>query len=186
MTVLEMIFLGVLAGVAFLCALWLLVPAFYGLPWVPTRSARIRRALALANLRPGERLYDLGAGDGRVLLMAARDFGAQAIGVEVGPAQCLLGWLRIRFSGNRQNVRMRCGDFYHADMSEADVVFVYLTSTQTSRLEKKLARELRPGARVVSISADFPGWQPSRVDREALVFLYEMPQLSENSTKSPP
>jgi hypothetical protein len=67
---------------------------------------------------------------------------------------------------------MRCGNFYHAELSDADVVFVYLTSSQTSRLSKKLARELRPGARVVSIAADFPEWQPSQVDRELLIFLY--------------
>jgi precorrin-6B methylase 2 len=162
-------------GIAFLLlsALWLVAPALYGVPWVPTRAARIRRALQMAKLQPGETLYDLGAGDGRVLVLAAKEFGARAVGVEVGPAQCLVGWLRIWFSGCRHRVRMRCGDFYRANVTEADVIFVYLTSTQTTRLQKKLDRELRPGARVVSVAADFPGWQPSQVDRESLIFLYQ-------------
>jgi SAM-dependent methyltransferase len=162
-------------GLAFLLvsALWLVVPALYGVPWVPTREARIRRALQLAKLQPGETLYDLGAGDGRVLLMAAKEFGARAVGIEIGPVQYALGWLRILFSGSRHKVRLRCGNFFRANVSQADVVFVYLTSSQTVRLQGKLERELHPGARVVSVAADFPGWQPEHTDREALIFLYQ-------------
>lgn len=166
-----------------LSGLWLIIPALYGLPWVPTRDARIRKALQLADLEAGETFYDLGAGNGRVLLIAAREFGAHAVGVEIGPVQCLFVWLRIWFSGSGQTVRMRCGDFYQADLRDADVVFVYATSTQISRLEEKLARELRRGARVVSISADFPDWHPAVVDREALVFLYEMPPVGKTSNE---
>jgi len=158
-------------------ALWLVVPALYGVPWVPTREKRIRRALELVELRPGETLYDLGAGDGRVLLMAAKEFGARAIGIEIGPAQWALGWLRIFFSGNRQTVRMRCGNFYRSDVADADVVFVYLTSSQTTRLARKLETELRSGARVVSVAADFPDWQTEIVDRKLLIFIYRMPPL---------
>ena len=178
-----------LTGLGFLflliSGLWLIVPALYGLPWVPTREKRIRRALELAKLQPDEILYDLGAGDGRVLVMAAKDFGARAVGIEIGPVQWLIGWLRSLFSGSRHKVSMRCGNFYKADIHDADVVFVYLTSKQTSRLGKKLARELQPGARVVSIAADFPGWQPSKVNREMLIFVYEMPPLSGSSTELP-
>jgi hypothetical protein len=155
--------------------LWLIIPALYGVPWVPTREKRIRKALQLAKLQPGETLYDLGAGDGRVLLMAVKEFGAQAVGIEIGPVQCVLGWLRIFISGSRHKAQMRCGNFYRADVAEADVVFVYLTSAQTSRLQKKLTQELQPGARVVSIAADFPDWQPDFVDRERLIFVYKMP-----------
>lgn len=162
--------------------LWLIVPALYGLPWVPTREKRIRRALELVNLQPGERLYDLGAGDGRVLIMAAREFGALAVGIEIGPVQCAVGFLRSWLSGSRHKVRIRCGNFYKAELANADVVFVYLTSAQTSRLQNKLAQELRPGARVVSIAADFPDWQPSKVNRESLIFVYEMPPLARSST----
>ena len=158
-----------------LSGLWLIVPALHGVPWVPTREARIRRALELANLQPDEIFYDLGAGDGRVLIMAASEFGARGIGIEIGPVQCLVGWLRILFSGCRQKVRMRCANFYKSDVSDADVVFVYATSSQTSRLLPLLEQQLRPGTRVVSIAADFPDWQPNHVDREMLIFVYQMP-----------
>lgn len=169
----EIVFL--IAGLFLLVilGLWLLVPSFYGLPWVPTREARIRRALEMAKLQPGETLYDLGAGDGRVLIMAAREFGARAVGIEIGPVQWALGWLKIWLSGNRHRARIRGGNFFRENVAEADVVFVYLTSAQTNRLQKKLQQELRPGARVVSVAADFPDWQPSQVDREFLIFLYQ-------------
>lgn len=170
-------------GLVFLLVsgLWMLIPALYGLPWIPTREKRIRKALKLAELQTGETLYDLGAGDGRVLIMAAREFGANAVGIEIGPVQCLVGWLRILFSGHRprrgskQKARMRCANFYKSNVSDADVVFVYATSSQTSKLLPLLERTLRPGARVVSIAADFSGWVPKAVDREMLIFLYEMP-----------
>jgi hypothetical protein len=168
-----------LIGLGFLflliSGLWLIVPALYGLPWIPTREKRIRRALELAELKPDETLYDLGAGDARVLVMAAKEFGANAFGVEIGPVQCLVGWLRIWFSGSRQKAQMRCGNFYKEDISSADVVFVYATSSQTSKLLPLFERNLRSGARVVSIAADFPSWVPKAMDREHLVFLYEMP-----------
>src|SRR6185295_4977335 len=87
--------------------LWILIPALYGLPPVPTRLARIQKALKLANLLPDETLYDLGAGDGRVLLIAAHDFGAHAVGLEIGPIQCALIWLRVAASGFGNQIRVR-------------------------------------------------------------------------------
>ena len=168
--------------VVLISGLWLIVPALYGVPWVPTREKRIRRALELVKLQPNETLYDLGAGDGRVLIMAVKDFGAQVVGIEIGPAQCLFGWLRLWISGSREKARIRCGNFYHTKMADADVVFVYLTSSQTLRLQEKLVQELRSGTRVVSIAAEFPNWQPKEVDREMLIFVYEMPPLSGSST----
>jgi hypothetical protein len=163
-------------GILFLIlsGLWLIVPALYGLPWVPTREKRICRALELAKLRPGEMLYDLGAGDGRVPILAAREFGANAVGIEIGPIQCALGHLRIWLSGCRPKAHMRWGNFYRSDLCEADVVFIYATSSQVTRLTPLLESGLRPGTRVVSIATEFPGWQPIHVDREALIFLYHI------------
>ena len=72
-----------------LALLWILVPAFYGLPSKPTKPDRIRKALQLVGLKTNEVLYDLGAGDGRVLLIAAKEFGAKAVGIEVAPVQIM-------------------------------------------------------------------------------------------------
>src|SRR5512144_2475688 len=85
--------------------LWVLVPAIYGLPSRPTHPDRIRAALKLANLKAEETLYDLGSGDGRVLVIAAREFGAKAVGIEIGPVQRLVS--RVAAGNNGVNDRVR-------------------------------------------------------------------------------
>jgi hypothetical protein len=153
--------------------LWILIPALYGLPPVSTRRERIRRALELANLQPGEIFYDLGSGHGRALVMAAKEFGASAVGVEIGPVQCAVSRVNALLNRVSAQVRIEAGDFFRADLSHADVVYAYLTSPYAARLQEKLGSELKSGARVVTISFDLPGWQPAFFDRENLIFLYE-------------
>jgi len=161
---------------------WILVPAIYGLPPVPTKPERIQKALKLANLQPNETLYDLGAGDGRVLLIAARDFDAKAVGLEIGPIQCLLIWLRIIANGFRKQIRVRWGNFYKASLRDADVVFVYATSKEVMKLAPHLEEQMKKGARLVSISADFSKWEPSIVVEHDLIFIYEMPPIEGSVT----
>jgi len=155
--------------------LWVLIPALYGLPSIPTRPERIRNALKLVNLQPGEVIYDLGAGDGRVLLIAAGKFGAEAAGIEVGPVQCALIWLRVMASGLGNHIRVRWGNYLKANLSQADVVFLYATSKEVLKVASYLEKQMKPGSRLVSISADFPEWEPSAFDEHDLIFVYEMP-----------
>jgi precorrin-6B methylase 2 len=157
--------------------LWILIPALYGLPSVPTKPERIREALKLVNLQPNEVLYDLGAGDGRVLLIAAREFDAKTVGLEIGPIQCALIWLRITANGLGNQIQIKWENFYKASLSEADVVFVYATSKEVMKLAPHLEKQMKQGARLVSISADFPEWEPSVVDEHELIFVYEMPPV---------
>jgi hypothetical protein len=163
-----------------LLLLWILIPALYGLPPVSTAPQRIRKALRLADLQPNETLYDLGAGDGRVLFIAARDFGARAVGIEVGPIQCALIWLRAAAGGLEGQVQVKWEDFYKADVSEADLVFVYATSREVRKLAPHLEGQMKQGARLVSISADFPTWEPSAFDDRDLIFVYKMPPVPGN------
>jgi SAM-dependent methyltransferase len=165
-----------------LILLWILIPALYGLPPVATKPERIHKSLKLANLRPDETLYDLGAGDGRVLLIAARDFGAKAVGIEVGPLQCAWIWLRAAASGLGDRIQVKWETFYKADLHDADVVFVYATSTEVRKLASHLEQQMKPGARLVSISADFPAWEPSAFDDRHLIFVYDMPPISGSLT----
>jgi predicted RNA methylase len=158
-----------------LISIWMLIPALYGLPLVTTKPERIRKALKLAKLKSNEMLYDLGAGDGRVLFIAAREFGAKAIGIEVGPVQCALIWLRAVASGLSKQILVRWADFYKADLADADVVFVYATSKELVKLSLHLEKQMKRGSRVVSISADFPEWEPSIFDNHELIFVYKMP-----------
>jgi precorrin-6B methylase 2 len=160
--------------------LWILIPAFYGLPSIPTKPDRIRKALKLVNLQADEVLYDLGAGDGRVLLIAAKEFGVRAVGIEVGPVQCALIWLRAAAGGLGDRIKIRWEDYLKSDLSEADVVFLYATSKEVVKSADHLRRQMKKGSRLVSISADFPAWEPSAFDDRDLIFVYEMPPKQGN------
>ncbi|HKY55536.1 MAG TPA: hypothetical protein VJM08_14570 [Anaerolineales bacterium] len=168
-------FFGFFILLFILALLWLLIPALYGLPSTPTNPDRIRRALKLANLRPNEILYDLGAGDGRVLIIAAGEFGAKAVGIEIGPVQCALIWLRAIANGFGEKIQVRWENYLNADLRDAEVVFVYATSKEVTKLAPHLEEQLNPGTRVISISADFHEWEPSDFDEHDLIFVYEMP-----------
>jgi len=163
--------------IVLLLGLWIIIPILYGVPWRPTAEGRIRKALHLAELKPGENIYDLGAGDGRVLILAAREFGVRGEGIEVGPIQVMIAGLRILLNGVSSQVHVRRDNFHQVDLREADVVFAYLTSDQAPRLQKQLEAQLKDGARVVTISFDFPNWQPEAFDRNDLIFLYRMPPV---------
>ncbi len=170
---LTLIFLGITFVV--LALLWIFVPILSGLPWIPTHRQRIHKALEMSELRPGEILFDLGAGDGRVLVLAARQYGAHAVGIELSPAHCVLAWLRALLSRVLDRVSIRWGNFYKMDLEEANVVFAYLTPDHASRLRPQLEKQLHHGARVVTISADMDGWEPAAFDSTDLIFLYRIP-----------
>ncbi len=179
-TTLWLIGYCLIAAFVIVYGLWLVVPFLAGLPWFPTRAGRIRKALLLAQLKPGETIYDLGAGDGRVLIMAAREFGARAIGIEISPVHCLVAWLAAVFNRVDGQVSIRLGNFYTARLSDADVVFAYMTSKEAPRIRPHLERQLRPGTRIVTISFDIDCWQPDDFDNQDLIFLYKMPPTPGN------
>jgi predicted RNA methylase len=154
--------------------LWLIVPIISGLPWIPTQPPRIRRALELAQVAPGDIFYDLGSGDGRVLIMAAREFGAQAIGIEISPLHCFFTAISALYLGISNRVKIRWASYYKVDFSNADVLFVYMTSKEVSRLRPQLESQLRPGTRVITISCEIVGWQPIKFNREDVIFIYQV------------
>jgi SAM-dependent methyltransferase len=167
---LLLILLLALAGLS-----WFFIPIIAGIPFVPTDAKRIRRALEMAALQPGESFVDLGCGDGRVLIAAARDFGSNAIGVEISPLHCLAAWVRARLAGVGSRVRIRWGNIYTAKLDEVDVAFQYGHSRMAEALRRHLAEELHDGARLVSVNVDIPGWQPASVDKDLRIFLYRIP-----------
>ncbi|MBE0669002.1 MAG: 50S ribosomal protein L11 methyltransferase [Anaerolineales bacterium] len=169
----QILFGALAVFIIMIALLWVLVPAIYGLPPVSSRDERIRRALELANPRAGETLYDLGSGHGRVLIMAAKEFGLNAVGIEAGPVQCAVSWINALRNGVSSNVHVEAGNFYKSNLKDADIVFAYLTSDHGNRLQEKLGRELKPGARVVTVSFELPGWNIDFFDREQLIYLYK-------------
>ena len=135
-------------------------PYFTGAPWVPMPLNTARRMLQLADVRPGETVYDLGSGDGRVVIAAARNFGATAIGVEIDPLRTLISRTAIALLGLRSRARVARANLFDVDLRGADVVTVYLLPKANARLALKLRSELKPGARVVTLTYHLPGWEP--------------------------
>ncbi len=127
-------------------------------------SARIRVKTALDNLpmREDQYLVDVGCGDGRVIREAAKRSGVRCRGYEINPLLFAIAWL---LSLGRRGVSVRCRNFWNEDLGEADVVFCYLFPDVMPRLAKKLEKELRPGARVVSCNFPLPGWRPVKTVR---------------------
>jgi cyclopropane fatty-acyl-phospholipid synthase-like methyltransferase len=146
----------------------------FGAPWIPTSRKTIRKMLQLARLKPGETLYDLGCGDGRIVIDAAKDFGALAVGIEIDPIRyywAKLSILRLKLQGNTKVI---LGNFFKNNLSQADVVTLYLLQETNVKLMKKLSEELKPGARIVTKTFTIPGWQTTRQDKQAKIYVYEV------------
>lgn len=128
--------------------------------YVPTPKDIVRKMLRLAQLRRGEMLFDLGAGDGRILIEAVRGFGAQAVGVEADPQRVIR--LKERLAGTGVAAKVIQGDFMDTDLSTADVVAIYLSPSVNAKLAPKLKKELKKSARVVSLDYALPEWAQGR------------------------
>jgi len=113
--------------------------------------------LLLARVRRGEILYDLGAGDGRILIEGARGFGAKCIGVELDHER--VARIRERLAVTKVEAKIIEGNFMHVDLSDADVIAIYLSESVNARLAPKLSAELKTGARVVSLDYPLPDWR---------------------------
>ncbi|MEM2725047.1 MAG: methyltransferase domain-containing protein, partial [Candidatus Nezhaarchaeales archaeon] len=133
-------------------------------PFVSTPEHVARRMLELANVGPDDVVYDLGAGDGRIIIMAAKEFKARAVGVEIRKDLYERILERVKTDGLEGKVKVINGDFFQIDISEASVVTLYLLTSVNEKLRPKLERELKVGARVVSHDFEVPGWKPIRIE----------------------
>ncbi|HEX6988928.1 MAG TPA: class I SAM-dependent methyltransferase [Bacillota bacterium] len=165
----------VLAGLLLVVAGSLLLPGFHGGVWSPSPRDVVRTMLGLARPRAGERLVDLGCGDGRILLTAAREFGLSCTGFDMNPFwRRWVAW-QSRRAGVADRVLVRTEDFFRADLAEADIVTAFLSQAACDRLAPRLRRQLRPGARVVTYQRTLPGWDPEAVQEVRpgkFVYLY--------------
>jgi len=149
-------------------------------PYVVSPQEIVDRMLELADLRPGEKLYDLGSGDGRILVTAVVRFKAKAVGVEISDDLVASTNDRIHRLGLDNDARVIHGNFLDTDLSPADVVTLYLATDANEMLRPNLEKYLRNGARVVSHDYKVPGWKPKLVDKDPfshghIIYLYEMP-----------
>jgi len=136
--------------------------------------------LELGGLKPGEKMFDLGSGDGRIVIAAAQKFRADAIGVELDKDLCRQSLERIRRLGLGKNAQIVEGDILKQDYSSADLITVYLLPNSNDKVQPLLKRQLKKGARVVAHDFEFRGWTPAKVEdiendgegRSHTLFLY--------------
>jgi SAM-dependent methyltransferase len=143
----------------------------------PTPMLAVRALLELADVGPQDVVYDLGSGDGRIPITAAREFGARAVGIEVDPALVTRAQASAREAGVEDRVEFRLGDMYAADVRSATVVTLFLHPGPNLKLREKLRSDLSAGARVVSYVWDMGGWKPADVRQvsEHSIFLWRIP-----------
>jgi protein-L-isoaspartate O-methyltransferase len=150
-------------------------------PYVSSPISIVDKMLEAAALHSGEVLYDLGCGDGRIVTTAARNFGVKAVGVEISETLAQRARANAAALGLQDQVKIITGDMMHVDTSPANVVSLYLMTEANDTLKPKLERELKPGARVVSLEFKVPGWKPRRVEKVELhshpytIYVYQMP-----------
>ena len=149
-------------------------------PYVVSPQQIVDRMLELADLKPGETLYDLGSGDGRVLITAVQRYHAKAVGIEISETLVKSTSDRIQRLGLANDARVIQGDLLQVDLSPADVVTIYLATDSNEILRPNLEKYLKPGARVVSHDYVVPGWKPKFVDKDLpdarghVIYLYEI------------
>lgn len=143
------------------------VGVMFGAPYLPTLDAQRRTALDMLDLKPGQTLYDLGCGDGR-MLKAAAGRGLNAVGYEMSPLLVLIARL-VNFR-HRKQVKVVLGDYWRADISEADGIFVFLLDKYMAKLDRKVSALNKP-IKVASYTFQIPGKKPLR--KENAVYLYE-------------
>lgn len=150
-------------------------------PYVVSPPTVVDRMLELADLKPGETLYDLGSGDGRILFTAAQNFRARAVGIEISDALVHRTEERIQRMHLQDRVRIIHADVRDVDLSPADVVTMYFSTGSNESLRPRLEKYLRSGARVVSHDYAVPGWKADKVDkaeaysRDHVIYVYVMP-----------
>lgn len=147
-------------------------------PDFPTPQVVVERMLSLAQTKPGEMVYDLGCGDGRIVITAARQFKARAVGIEIRRDVYEKTLAHVAALGLADQVQIVHGNALHYNLAPADVVTLYLLTSSNERLRPELEKDLRPTARVVSHDFEIRGWKPEKVEkltvegRPHVIYLY--------------
>jgi tRNA G37 N-methylase Trm5 len=133
-------------------------------PYVPTPQDVVERMLSMASVGANDVVIDLGSGDGRLVITAAKKFGARGVGIDIDPARIAEGQANARAAGVEGRVEFRQQDALQADLSQATVVTLYLLSSSNVKLRPRLVGQLKPGSRIVSHQFGMGDWPPDKVD----------------------
>lgn len=137
-----------------LTVLWFVWPP--DSPWSPWwQVSKVREGLKLAKITKRDVVYDLGSGDGRIPILAAKEFGAKGVGIEIDSLRHFIAWLKVRIHKLDDKVTLKRGNFFDYDIADATVVFVYLVPRVLEKLKPKLFKELKKGTRIISYRYKF-------------------------------
>lgn len=157
--------------------------------YYPTPPETVAAMLRLGNIKKGDVLYDLGSGDGRIPIAAAKEFGIRAVGVEIDPKLITEAEANARTAGVSELVRFRNEDMFRIDVSEANIVTLYLSDKLNVLLRPKLLRELRPGSRIISHDFHMGDWKPEQTVRVPwgklyrTVYVWTVPKRRKNKAQ---
>lgn len=163
----------IVAGILFIIILTFAYGAFRAAPWLPTRSVDIERIVKLADIKSGQKIYDLGCGDGRFIEAAAKE-GAIAVGYEISILPYILAKIRLMKFGKNAKVKYR--DFWFSNLNDADTIYFFLTPKIFSKIHSKFKKELKPGTSVISYVWPLENMEPIKVDKvegQANMYLYK-------------
>ena len=152
--IMDLIFLAIILTMAF--------AAISAAPWVPARSSDVKRILKLAQIKKGQKVYDLGCGDARLVCAFAKE-GAKATGYEISLIQYLQSLIRLFFVGNL-NASVKFKNFWNEDLHDADIIYIFLMSHIYPKLKEKFRKELKKGTTVIVYAFKIDGWEPVLVD----------------------
>ena len=146
-----------------------------GAPFVPSTNTVAKKMIELAHIKKGERIIDLGSGDGRLLFFAAQK-GAHARGIEINPFLAIVANIKAFFSPYRTHVHTDTNNFWKTDIHDANILFIYLLPWRMEILEKKLLHECHSGTRIVSNSFIFPHIPCTQKDETLHVYVFTVPK----------
>ena len=153
-------------------------------PYVPTKEPIVERMLRMAKVKPGDVLYDLGCGDGRIVIAAAKRFGIRGVGIDIDPQRIAEAEENARKAGVADRVKFIQGDLFEADIHDATVVTLYLLPEVNLKLRPRLLSDLKPGSRIVSHNYDMGDWKPEQTAKltvdgtEHVVYAWTIPKRS--------
>jgi SAM-dependent methyltransferase len=152
-------------------------------PYVPTPQPVVDRMLEMADVKKGDKVYDLGCGDGRIVVTAAKKFGATGVGVDIDPQRIQESNENAKSAGVTDKVKFEIKDLFTMDFHDADVLAMYLLPTVNMKLRPKILADMKPGSRVVSHSFDMDDWKPDAEDEvdSSTIYFWIVPAKVEGS-----
>lgn len=158
--------------VIFIFVVWIFWSSFIGAGFEPTSKELVKKMLDMAEVDSTDVVYDLGSGDGRIVMESVNSYSARAVGIEADPIRVIWSRMFIYINGIRGRSKIKWANFFNEDVSEASVVTLFLGYKANQKLKEKLLDELKPGSRIVSYIWTFDGWQPVKINRSDRLYLY--------------